>query len=94
MGNICSKVMRSDNVQKCSNVYLSLEDQEHTSKSILKDIVEKIHDEKIIEDESFIFSEKKQKLDATHSVGLDDSSVTCDDIDNRDLEKMLASMID
>ena len=86
--------MRSDNVQKCSNVYLSLEDQEHTSKSILKDIVENIHNEKRIEDESLIFSEKKQKLDATHSVGLDDSSVTCDDIDNRDLEKMLASMID
>ena len=53
--------MRSDNVQKCSNVYLSLEDQEHTSKSILKDIVENIHDEKIIEDESFIFSEKKTR---------------------------------
>ena len=52
--------MRSDNVQKCSNVYLSLEDQEHTSKSILKDIVENIHDEKIIEDESFIFSEKNR----------------------------------
>ena len=86
--------MRSDNVQKCSNVYLSLEGQEHTFKSILKDIVENIHDEKIIEDESFIFSEKKQKLDATHLVGLDDSSVTCDDIDNRDLEKMLAPMID
>lgn len=54
--------MRSDNVQKCSNVYLSLEDQEHTSKSILKDIVENIHDEKIIEDESFIFSEKKTEI--------------------------------
>ena len=53
--------MRSDNVQKCLNVYLSLEDQEHTSKSSLIDIVENIHDEKIIEDESLSFSEKKNR---------------------------------
>ena len=53
--------MRSDNVQKCLNVYLSLEDQEHTCKSILEDIVENIHNEKIIEDESLIFSEKKNR---------------------------------
>ena len=51
--------MRSDNVQKCLNVYLSLEDQEHTCKSILEDIVENIHNEKRIEDESLIFSGKK-----------------------------------
>ena len=62
MGNICSKVMRSDNVQKCLNVYLSLEDQEHTCKSILEDIVENIHNEKRIEDESLSFSEKKTEI--------------------------------
>ena len=53
--------MRSDNVQKCLNVYLSLEDQEHTCKSILEDIVENIHNEKRIEDESLSFSEKKTR---------------------------------
>ena len=48
---------------------------------------------KTSKDESLCFSEK-HKVNAEHSVGLDDSSVTCDDIDNRDLEKLLASIID
>ena len=52
--------MRSDNVQKCLNVYLSLEDQEHMCKNISEDIVENIHNEKTIEDESLIFSEKNR----------------------------------
>ena len=60
MGNIYSKVMRSDNIQKCLNVYLSLEDQEHMCKNISEHIVEIIHHEKTIEDESLIFSEKTE----------------------------------
>ena len=85
--------MKSDNVQKCLNVYLSLEGQEQMCKSVLENIVDNIHNEKTSKDESLSFSEK-HKVNAEHSVGLDDSSVTCDDIDNRDSEKLLASIID
>ena len=60
MGNIYSKVMRSDNVQKYLIVYLSLEKQEHMCKNISEDIVGNIHNEKTIEDESLIFSEKTE----------------------------------
>ena len=60
MGNICSKVMKSDNEQRHIYVYLSLEDQEHMCKNISEDIVENIHNEKTIEDESLIFSEKTE----------------------------------
>ena len=40
---------------------------------------------KTSKDESLCFSEK-HKVNAEHSVGLDDSSVTWADIDDRDLE--------
>ena len=50
--------MKSDNVQKCLNVYLSLEGQEQMCKSVLENIVDNIHNEKTSKDESLSFSEK------------------------------------
>ena len=85
--------MKSDNEQRHIYIDFSLEGQEQMCKSVLEDIVDNIHNEKTSKDESLSFSEK-HKVNAEHSVGLDDSSVTCDDIDNRDLEKLLASIID
>ena len=61
--------------------------------SILEDLVDNIHNEKTSKYEWLIFSEK-HKVNAEHSVGLDDSSLTCDNIDNRYLERILASIID
>ena len=66
------------------HVDLSLEDPEQMCKSI-----DNIFDEKTSKDESPIFCEK-HKVNAKHLVGLDDSSVKCDDIDESDLEKVLA----
>ena len=88
---VCSKVMRSDNVKRHmkKHIDLSLEDPEQLCKSILEDIVDNICNEKTSKDDSSIFDEK-HKVNAEHSAALDDSSVTYDDIDDKDLEKILA----
>ena len=83
--------MRSDNVKRHmkKHVDLSLEDPEQLCKSILEDIVDNIFNEKRSKAESSIFVEKHE-VNAKHPVVLDDSSGTYDDIDDKDLEKILA----
>ena len=83
--------MRSDNVKRHmkKHVDLSLEDPEQLCKSILEDIVDNIFNEKRSKAESLIFVEKHE-VNAKHPVVLDDLSGTYDDIDDKDLEKILA----
>ena len=83
--------MRSDNVKRHmkKHVDLSLEDPEQLCKSIFEDIVDNIFNEKRSKIESSIFVEKHE-VNAKHPVVLDDSSGTYDDIDDKDLEKILA----
>ena len=83
--------MRSDNVKRHmkKHVDLSLEDPEQLCKSILENIVDNIFNEKRSKDESSIFVEKHE-VNAKHPVVLDDSSGTYDDLDDKDLEKILA----
>ena len=82
--------MRCDHMKRHMKVHvdLSSEDPEQMCKSILEDIVDDILNRKTSKADSIISSEKP-KVNDLHSDGLDESPLTGDNIDDKELEKIL-----
>ena len=74
--------MRSGNLKRNmkNHVHLSSEDPEHICKSILEDVIDDIHNK----DESSMYKRKDP-----HSDGLDESPLLGDEIDEKELKKIL-----
>ena len=88
---ICSKVIGSDNLSRNMKKHKnpSLKDPEQICKSILEDIINDIPYKKTSKDETSIYSEKR-KVNYLHSDGLDESTLSGDEIDDKELRKRLA----
>ena len=68
------------------HVDLSLEDSKQICKSILKDVINDIHNK----DETSMYREKN-KINDLHSDGMDESALSTDEIDNEELDKMIVN---
>ena len=87
---ICSKVMRCDHMKRHMKVHvdLSMENPTQLCKSIVEDIVDNILNKKTSKADSIISCEKP-KVNGDHSDELNLSSLEGDNIDDKELEKIL-----
>ena len=78
--------MRSDHMKRHMKIHvdLSLGDPEQICKSILEDVINDIHNK----DETSMCKETP-KVNHLHSNGLDESPLSGDEIDNKELEKII-----